>query len=237
MIIYPKDWKEGDRSRCVVFNNPNGMIIHECLEQNGLLTGTPGQVAELFDAPILLYDYRGTGANAEVMQDSTSTRFHPSDATLVQDGEQVLRFAAEHFDHIYQWGTSLGGGVATIALDAYLKKHPSETERFTLLNHDSFTKTSRVMFSAMGPLFDFASWLGGIYLNAKAPMDRLVQKHKVDTLILCHDQDFLIPEGARMGDKFVQDAANPNLRVFHSSHFFHGALTPDMLEFLKAERG
>jgi hypothetical protein len=230
IVYYPKGWDRKDNSRCVVYHNPNGITFPQYFENN-VLSWTPSKILEIEKCPIILYDYRGTGMSQNNFTTGT-LQFRPTYATIAKDGEKVLELAFDSFGEVSVWGSSLGGGVATVALDHCIKEQPQLKDRVTLTNHDSFTTTSRVVL----PGWRIANWLGwavGGNLDAETPMRNLIKKG-IKIVVLFHTDDPVIPSGARMGESVYGDIQkSKNGKVFMSPKYGHADLSSDMVAFLK----
>lgn len=118
VIFYPPDWNPLDRSRCVVYHNPNGMTVSTFFT-TGSLELTPADIAHWARCPVIMYDYRGTGLSSG-NRTCCGSRFRPTYASIVDDAQTVLRFALKQFHVITMFGTSLGGGVATASLARHM---------------------------------------------------------------------------------------------------------------------
>ena len=232
VICYPTDWKKEDNSRCILYHNPNGVATSGFFEESQLVW-TPGKIFEMRNCPIILYDYRGVGLNQDVSTDYSSFVFRPTYETIVADGEAALEFALTNFQRVEVMGSSLGGGVATTSLDRHLIKIPQDNDRIIqLINHDSFTTTPRVVFPNKQWVGDILGYVVGAKLNAMTSMQNLIERG-LKVTVLYHEDDPVIPFGARMGD-FVQTIPNQNnTTVFASPRYGHANLSKDMLEVLK----
>ncbi len=222
VICYPPGWKAEDKSRCVLYHNPNGATVAQFFE-NGRLSWTPGEVLKLKKCPIILYDYEGTGLN------KNSTK--PTYQTIQNDGRKFLAAALKDHDHVDVVGSSLGGGVATASLEQHLKETPKDAERVTLTNHDSFTTTARVVLPNSHSTADSLGTVVGGQLNAEAPMKDLI-KRGVKVTVLCHKNDPVIPEGARMAEVVEKMAKQENVILVTSPHYGHANLSSDMIRKL-----
>lgn len=223
-IIYtPKDWDPSDHSRAVLYHNPNGVTVSQYLLENELCW-TPEKILALENCPIILYDYRGTGLSSEA---GSSTY-----ESIVVDGETVLQHAFKNFQNVKVAGSSLGGGVATVSLERHLKAHPEDAARASLINHDSFSTTPKVVLPAIPIFADWAGWVLGGLLDAETSMKNLVAR-KIPITVLCHLQDRIIPRGARMAEYIEGLQDKENVRVIYSQRFEHAALTQDMFFALK----
>ncbi len=227
IIYYPDGWKRENKSACILYHNPNGMTVASYFNRNRL-TWTPGEFMKAAKCPIILYDYRGTGLNSEVFQLS-STKLSPTYVTVVNDGLRALQCALGLFQSVKVVGSSLGGGVATISLENHLKSWPSDAARVSLVNHDSFTKTPRVVLPSLGWVADQIGWLAGGLLDAETPMKDLVARG-ISITVLSHQRDPVIPVGARMAESAVVKA--PKVRVIESPLRGHADLSDDMIREL-----
>lgn len=230
LICYPIDWRKEDNSRCVIYHNPNGIAMVSFFKGNRL-TWSANKLMESKRCPLILYDYRGVGVNQDVISLS-SLRLLATYETIVADGQAVIEYAFKQFRQIEVVGSSLGGAVATVGLHRHLIKTPSDISRIkTLVNHDSFTTSSRVILPNQHRLADFIGWSIGGNLDAATPMVNLINRN-VKVLVLYRTKDPIIPFGARMGD-FVQTLPKvPNVTVFASDSCGHGDLSSDMTAML-----
>ncbi len=235
ITVFPRGWIQGDTSKCLVFNNPNGIVTAELLQEGCDLLP---KLLELKKCPIILYDYRGTGMNRDIIS-SSSLGFKATHLTVVQDGYAVLKSAARIFGQVENWGSSLGGGVATCALAKLVDKYPGYVGSTRLTNHDSFTNTARVVMPNHHKTADFLGWMLGGKLEAQKPMRSLVEKG-VKVTVLCHDQDPVIPAGARMAE-FVESmpldgmGTRYHVEVIRSGEYGHANLSADMVARLMGD--
>ncbi len=225
VIYYPSGWDRSDRSRCVLYHNPNGVTVSRYF-QNGDLAWTPAEIMKLAKCPILMYDYRGTGLSSENTSLS-SLAFRPTYETVVVDGETVLKYAFEYFDSVRVMGSSLGGGVATVSLERHLKTNPENAERVSLINHDSFSTTPKVIMPNYPKCADWAGWALGGLLDAETSMKSLIERG-IPITVLCHDNDPVIPHGARMAELVEKLFEKRNISVIHSPEYGHANLSQDM---------
>jgi hypothetical protein len=229
LICFPQGWNRADTSRCVIYHNPNGCIISSYFNDlTGEFQWTPAQISQLRHCPIILYDYRGCGLS-QAENYTGSMGFKPTYQTIQQDGITVtLKFAKEY--HVMEvWGSSLGGGVATISLDYILTHHPElNTQHFSLYNHDSFSTTPRVVWPKWPKTANCCEYLLGGYLDAETPMKRLI-KAGIQITILCHTKDPVIPRGARMAECLPQ-VHNVNYMI--SPLIGHANLSSDLIQML-----
>lgn len=174
VICYPKNWKTTDTSRCVLYHNPNGAVIANFYDRNGL-TWTPKEIMDIEQCPIIMYDYKGTGLNKGASSSSGLSASGPTYASIVNDGDGALKYALKNFKAVSIWGSSLGGGVATASLDRRLHKNSSLKERVTLTNHDSFTTTPRVVMPSNHLFADTFGSLIGANLDAETPMRSIIE--------------------------------------------------------------
>ena len=224
VICYPSGWNLKDRSRCVVYHNPNGITIAGFFEENKL-SWTAGEILKLKKCPLILYDYRGTGLNSG---DSYSTRFCPTSKTIVEDGVTVLNYALEHFQNVDVWGTSLGGAVATVSLERYLSKNPDDVKRVRIANHDSFTNAPRVIFPTYPWIADTLGWMVGGNLDAQTPMGSLIERG-VEVFVFYQKYDFVIPKGVKMAKFVSQKKDRGNVHLICAKTYGHGNIYPEML--------
>jgi hypothetical protein len=194
-IIYYPTYYSKKSNRCVVYHNPNCMTLGDFFETTGLIF-TPEKIMQLHQCPMILYDYRGTGINKN-NQLNSSILFKPTYDSIVQDGLKIIEFALSKFKYVDIWGSSLGGGVATVSLNNYLNVHPNEIDRVSLYNHDSFSTTPRVLFPYWKSTADLLGWIIGGYLDAETSMNNLISKN-VKVTIVYHENDPVIREGAKM---------------------------------------
>lgn len=233
VICIPKNWDPADKSKCVVYNNGNGITTPGYFNNN-VLGWTPKEILKIRECPLILYDYRGTGLSQDNETNfSSASRFLPTHKTITDDGFSVLCRFAKEFDSLEIWGSSLGGGVATVALERYLEANSNDAGRMALTNHDSFATTARVMVPKIGIIADGLGLLVGGQLNAFTPMQSLLQRG-IKVTILCHQQDPVIPQGARMAE-FVAPLFPQynNLSFVYSPLYGHANLSSDMINQLK----
>ena len=131
------------------------------------------------------------------------------------------------------WGSSLGGGVATISLERHLSKVPEDSKRVSITNHDSFTTTPRVVFPSAPNFADVAGWVVGGNLDAQTPMTSLIERG-VKVTVLCHNQNPVIPQGARMAEYATHLKYKPNVSLIYSEKYGHANLSSDMIHQLKS---
>ncbi|WP_422489881.1 hypothetical protein [Endozoicomonas sp. ALE010] len=234
VICYPPDW-DPNNSQCILYHNPNGMVLSQLLGRGCLHPGSaPGRIQSEKKCPVILYDYRGTGLN----QSDGLSGYLPFSTyeTVVQDGAAALGYALENFEYVYVAGTSLGGGVATVSLARHLEARGGQDDsRVELLSHDSFTTAPRVVMPDRPRLANFLGWLVGGNLDAEAPMRKLIDR-KVYIVSLNHRDDPVIPKGARMSE-FIKSLHHGELdpgRVFAKefSGNSHAVLTYEMVKYL-----
>jgi hypothetical protein len=224
VVYYPKNWDPNDRSRCILYHSPNRASVSEYFRR-GTLGGNPAKLAELEQCPVLLYDYRGTGMNSGWGVRSTYL-------SVVEDGDAMLKYALGSFDSIKVVGSSLGGGVATVALDRYLAEKPEDALRVSLWNHDSFSTTPRVIFPYFFTVADgIGAFLGGL-VDAETSMKNLIRRGIAIT-VLCHTDDPIIPKSARMAEFVAQLPKVPNVSVIYSKERGHANLSQDLCARLK----
>ncbi len=225
VIYYPENWNPQDKSTCVLYHNPNAATVSGYLK-DGSLSWTPREIVKLAQCPILLYDYRGTGLSGQ------NPNFWATYESVVVDGETMLRHALTSFGFVKVIGSSLGAGVGTASLDRHLTKHPEDISRVSLMNHDSFSTTPRVVFPYLPKIADAVGSLLGGMLDAITPMKHLIQKG-VPITILCHQQDPVIPEGARISECIAALPRSRNVSVIYSPENGHANLSQDMCRSLK----
>jgi hypothetical protein len=228
VICYPKNWKKEDNSRCIVYHNPNGLALADFF-QNQWLQWTPREIFEVRKCPMIFYDYRGVGLNQDV---NISFPFHATYESIVEDGQAALKYALKTFDKVEVMGSSLGGGVATASLDRHLTRYPLDKKRIIqLVNHDSFTTTPRVLIPKLPGVADSLGNLIGANLDAMTPIKNLIDRG-LKVKVLYHEQDWVIPFGARMGDAVKALPKKNNVTVFKSPYYGHANLSKDMLAVL-----
>lgn len=250
VICYPAGRQSTPSSDLVIFNNMNGTTISNFFDKDRLAstshglpdgepTETPGNIQRLLGCPVLLYDYTGTGINKK----AGLLRHAPAATgeTAIKDAMAVLHTALNQpgIDNITLIGSSLGGGVATVALERYLS-NLSEDEakrtkkRLTLVNHDSYSTTSRVVIPQFPEFADTLGWLCGAHIDAATPMKKLLGYHKVNTIILSRESDHTIRKGSRMYEMFANASAQENHLSWHHSDLpGHSGLSEDQAAFLK----
>ena len=213
VICYPPGWhhKECETADCVVFNNPNGITVAGLFNLDNTLNESflPGAIQQIKACPVILYDYRGTGMN------KTSSAPWPTANTIVKDASAVLKYAAERFrfGHLTLAGSSLGGGVATASLERVLNESDSLTpDRVSLINHDSFTTSGRVVIPRFPRFADALAWLLGGNLNALKPMKKLINR-KVSITVINNLGDHVIPHGARMLESVREMGDRPHIKT------------------------
>ena len=221
VICYPDGYGSSKNSDCILYNNPNAYIISQFFDNNKLavtpeeqidggdITQTPGNMLKLKKSPIILYDYRGTGINRTegylgLLPTATSE-------TVIQDGITALHYALSNFSgNICILGSSMGGGISTIAVANYLDAidNPQSIEnRLTLINHDSYTTTSRVMMPEYPYLADTIGATLGSQIDAEEAMQCL-GKRSIKVVVLAHEQDSVIDKRARMVEFLPKSATN-----------------------------
>lgn len=229
-ILYPPGWDEkdeGQRNRCVVFNNPNDMTVHENFFSGGVLADNSflSRMSETSGCPVIIYDYAGTGLNDEAKSKGGSL----TPKGLTNNGKDVIAHAVGMgFEKIDVAGVSLGGGVATCALSAYLEKPVEGKEvEFQLLNWDSFGMTGDVplQMMLMGKAKRLSKkvgrWIGekllNVNLNATGAMKKLVDK-KVPVTIVEGTSDWVIRGGAKMSSSLPEEYETENkVKVYRRS--------------------
>lgn len=232
IICYPKDWNLRDNSRCVLYNNPNAVTVPGYFEGMSMsLSWTPEKILNLTNCPLILYDYRGTGLSQDNMT-SSSLSFRPTYETVVVDGVSALKYALKKFQSVEVWGSSLGGGVATTALDRYLIANPNDQDRVTLTNHDSFTTTSRVVAPTWPMTADILGSIVGGKLDAETSIKNLIARG-IKVTVLCHKRDPVIPAGARMAEFIETLPQTNNLSLIYSEEYGHANLSLDLIGQLR----
>ncbi len=230
VVYYPPGWDPVNKSKCVAFHNPNGATIADFFD-NHMLTWTPGAIADLRECPIVMYDYRGTGISQHHVM--SSIQFRPTYSTVVEDGVAALEYACQNFHHVEVWGSSLGGGVSAKALDAHLEKYPADVRRVKLTNHDSFTKTSRVVIPSWPRTADWLTWGVGGYIDGETSLVRVANKG-VQVTVLCHTNDPVIPAGSRMAESVSAAQLRDRVRIICVEGYRHASLTQDMVAQLRS---
>lgn len=225
VIVYPENWNPQDTSSCVLYHNPNAVTVSGYVKDGGL-SWTPDEIVKLAQCPIILYDYRGTGLNQQ------NFAFGATYESIVVDGEAMLRHALKSFHFVKVIGSSLGAGVGTASLDRHLTKHPEDISRVSLMNHDSFSTTPRVIFPYLPKIADAVGHLLGGMLDAITPMKNLIEKG-VQITILCHEKDPVIPKGARMAEWIDTLPPSRNVSVIYSPENGHANLSQDMCRSLQ----
>ena len=238
-IYYPLKWSRNDNSQCVLYHNPNGLIISNYVTPLGKLLHTPRNIELLRRCPIIFYDYRGTGINKNNTnkrdQDScllSNLSFRPTYESIVIDGLTILTKIINDFEYVESWGSSLGGGVAVASLDRYLNKFPNDLNRISLVNHDSFSKTTRVICPYWTLIPDTLGWLIGGQLDAETPTKNLIIKN-VKIKILSHAKDHVIPTGAHLFESLGDLLKRDNVNFFLSPLEGHADITQDMFTYMK----
>ena len=250
VICYPAGRQSTPSSDLIIFNNMNGTTISNFFDKDRLAstshglpdgepTETPGNIQRILGCPVLLYDYTGTGINkrAGLLRHAPAA----TGETVIRDAMAVLHTALNQpgIDNIILMGSSLGGGVATVALERYLS-NLSEDEairtkkRLTLINHDSYSTTSRVVIPQFPEFADTLGWLCGAHIDASTPMKQLVEYHKVNTVILSRQSDHTIRKGSRMYEMFANTSAKESHFSWHHSELpGHSGLSVDQAAFLR----
>ena len=235
VIVYPPNWNRNDRSRCIVYHNGNGTSVSDFFK-SGSFEGPPAQMIKSAQCPVILYDYRGTGLSSG---NPKSSKFYPTYASIVDDGESLLRLSLESFEKITILGSSLGGAVATASLARHLNcKIPSSSPHFLapgrvrLINHDSFTTSTSVAFPNWPTISSWIGWMLGVLVDAATPMKSLINRN-IPITILCHQNDPVIPFGARMANYIGTLPKNPNVSIMYSPEYGHANLSRDMMQNLQ----
>ena len=228
-VCYPPGWNPEDKSSCIVFHNPNLMVLSNMLLPGGNLEPgfAPGKLQSAENCPVLLYDYRGTGINQTAIQEATYE-------TVIQDGQTAIECALANYDSVSVVGSSLGGGVATVALARHLaeEKNQGDITRVKLVSHDSFTTTSRVVRPDLPRLADWLGWLVGGHIDAEAAMLELLGK-KVRVVVLNNLEDRVIRTGARMSEFVRPFQDNQNVFCEEFQQGTHSHLSQDMVTYLE----
>jgi hypothetical protein len=229
VVIYPPHTSGNKFDSCILYHNPNAVTVAQHL-QTKVLASVPAQLLEMYQVPIILYDYRGVGLSRDVDQSdltSTTIRFRPTYKSVVDDGLTALQYSLDMFGCVNVWGGSLGGAVATISTDQHLTRFPASAPRLTLFNLDSFTTTCAVVW----PNWSLANLVGNIFgglMDAESAMKRVIEAG-IKVTILCHAKDPVIPAGARIADAFRE---NPSVEIIDSPEYGHANLSNDMVRML-----
>jgi hypothetical protein len=237
VIYYPKGWNKEDKSRCILYHNPNGAVIANYFDKD--LEWTPGELVKLAKCPIIMYDYQGTGLSSESTM-LCGLKFKPTHHTIIRDGGSALNYALEKFQNVTIVGSSLGGSVATISLDnhfRFMKICPLSSlnarGRVQLINHDSFTNTSSIVAPKHPKIASWIVWAAGAHIDVTDSMKRLIARG-IPITVLCHRNDPVVPAGARMAEMVESLSPAPNVTVINSPFRGHANLSSDMLQNLKA---
>jgi hypothetical protein len=223
-ILYPRALEYTLEEKCVVYNNPNGCTVPQFLDRGLSPYSTPYHVLKKNKCPMIMYDYRGTGLSQESDVESSSMRTtRPSAHTIASDGYTVLNYAMQSSRSVEVWGSSLGGGVATVACESYLQKNPNHVGRLSLYNHDSFTTTGKVVLPSC---LNFLATIVGANLDAETAMRSLATRG-LKIVVLCHRDDPVIGIGARMAE--ILPELQGNITLIDSPLFGHANLSDDML--------
>lgn len=252
VICYPAGRQSTPSSDLIIFNNMNGTTISNFFDKDrlastshelsdGAPTETPGNIQRILGCPILLYDYTGTGINkrAGLLRHAPAA----TGETAIKDAMAVLHTALNQpgIDNITLMGSSLGGGVAAVALERYLSNLGEDEairtkKRLTLVNHDSYSTTSRVVIPQFPQFADTLGWLCGAHIDAATPMKKLVEHHKVKTIILSRESDPTIRKGSRMYEMFANASAKESQLSWHHSDLpGHSGLSEDQAAFLRTK--
>lgn len=229
VIYYPENWDPQDKSKCVLYHNPNGVTISGYLKE-GELSWTPAEIVKLSNCPIILYDYRGTGISSD-KSGRSCLGFRATYESVVVDGEAALCHALQSFSSVKVVGSSLGAGVATASLDRHLTKKPEDSSKVALFNHDSFSTTPRVIFPYLPRIADAVGVVLGGMLDAATPMQNLIRKG-IPITVLYHKQDPIIPKGSRMAEYVETLPRASNVSVIYSEEYGHANLSQDLCLFL-----
>jgi len=233
IIYYPSGWDRSNKSRCILYHNPNCITLSGYFE-NKNLTWTPKEIMQLRKCPIIFYDYRGTGLSKDniISTSSMEMKFRPTYDSIAIDGVTLTQFAFNEFDHVEVWGSSLGGGVATVSLEKYLSTHKNDCSRVSFFNHDSFSTTPAVVMPNWKKTANFLGWVFGGNLDAQTSMIKLIDM-KIPITILCHQRDPVIPAGSRMMECLQRFETSSNVRFIKSEFYGHADLSYDMIFALK----
>ena len=142
-------------------------------------------------------------------------------------------------DNITLAGSSLGGSVAIVAPERCLSNLGEDEairtkKRLTLVNHDSYSTTSRVVIPQFPKFADTLGWLCGTHIDAATPMKQLVEYHKLNTIILSRESDHTIRKGSRMYETFAKASAKESHLSWHHSDLpGHSGLSKDQAASLR----
>lgn len=231
IIFYPNGWDKNDSSRCVLYHNPNGITVAGYFKK-GSIFWTPAEILKLYNCPIIMYDYRGTGLSSD-NECSSSLAFRPTYESVVVDGETVLKHTLDKFDFVTVIGSSLGGGVATVSLERHLEKFPSNSSKVVLINHDSFSTTPRVAMPTHPIIADWTGWALGGLLDAETSMKKLIARN-ILIMIIWHRRDPVIPPGARMAEYVESLPQKRNVTIICSPQYGHANLSEDMVSAIQS---
>ncbi|MRI34592.1 hypothetical protein EOPP23_16530 [Endozoicomonas sp. OPT23] len=226
VICFPAGWNHDkpNNDACVVYNNPNGMVLSSFIERNRSTRklelsekSLPGALQRERNCPVIMFDYRGTGFN------KTENSPLPTNNTVVEDGTAAIKHALDRFYHVEVAGTSLGGAVATTSLDNVLNELGDLPDRkVNLISHDSFTTTSRVILPSAPLLADTIGWAVGGLVNAEKSMKKLIDRN-VDVTVMQNQDDSLICEGSRMADFVTPYMSSGHVKVVKANHNLRNA--------------
>lgn len=220
VILYPKGFDVSNKSKCVLYNNPNGVTVDQLLKDGFDPLSAPYKIFKKTACPMILYDYRGTGVNQKPEADIMPNQFN-----VILDGISALNYAIEEFQEVAVWGSSLGATVAAIACDLYLAEHPDQRDNLSLYSIDGYTSTKAVILPQR--ILDIPH-VQAPSINAKSAESNLIEQ-KVKVVALCHLADFVITQEARL---FNPMKPNPSVKYISSPKYGHGNLTDDMLNEL-----
>ena len=249
VICKPPNWTIEKNNRCVLYHNPNGVLAGDCffpghLYEHNLTADVhcgfiPSHLQKMRECPVILYDYRGTGMN--FFKSIWKRIIHsPTCETVTRDGHAALTYALKHYEKVESYGVSLGGAVAIRSLARFLDANKNfDVSRVSLVAHDSFTSIPRVVCPSVPILSDAVGWLFGAHMDATQPMQSLI-KREVNTTILNHTDDRVIPKKARMSE-FAKSQPASSVIVLESDEKFsfygsHGTMTTDMTALLMGEK-
>lgn len=240
-IFYPPNYNPKISKSCSVYFNASDTVVARHF-YNKEIRGVPAAISRISKDPVILWDFRGTGLSKP--QDKTLT---PTISSAISEGEAVLNFALEKFKSAYVVGSCLGGAIATLSLDRHLEKNPQNTSKIRgLINHDSFTLSSRMnwpfMASIKSPLAcyitnhprfrwitDFIITLAGAQIDARVPMKKLIHRN-IPILILAHRDDDIIWKGGRMSEYVAALPPKSNVRIIETPGDAHARICSPMAQ-------
>ncbi|MRI34445.1 hypothetical protein EOPP23_15760 [Endozoicomonas sp. OPT23] len=218
LICYPPGYNPAkeENSRCIVFNNPNGMLLAEFITEHKQLNPhqLPGFLQKERKCPVIFYDYRGTGLNKSPDAPSSTNQ------TIIQDGCAVLKHALDKFVLVEVVGSSLGGGVATVSLEKVLSSTDIlDRGRVSLVSHDSFTSAPQVVLPGMPRLANAIGWLVGGGIDAAKSMKKLIRE-RIPITVMNNQNDPVIRKGSRMSEFLRDFKTNSRITVVENTEVF-----------------